>query len=121
MYLAKTITKNNFNVISKALQFRTMSDKTIFTPPAKIEDLFAAASGNKFSGINAPTAGPRETYDLPVGKAPVQLYSVATPNGVKVSILLEELGIDYDAHGKISLYMFSVIVKYFMVVLCRQS
>jgi GST-like protein len=69
----------------------------VWTPPEKIESLFAAAAGNKFANINAPTAGARVTQDLPSGSAPFQLYSLATPNGVKVSILLEELGIDYDA------------------------
>jgi GST-like protein len=54
-------------------------------------------SGGKFSSINQPTAGARETKDLPVGKHPLQLYSLATPNGVKVTMLLEELGVDYDA------------------------
>lgn len=53
-----------------------------------------------FAAINAPTAGARVEKELPVGDAPFQLYSLATPNGIKVSILLEELGIEYDAHGK---------------------
>jgi len=70
----------------------------VWSPPPKIEDLFAATAGNKFSGINSPVAGARTQQDLPVGNAPIQLYSLATPNGQKVSILLEELGIDYDAH-----------------------
>ena len=56
--------------------------------------------GNKFSSINAPTAGARETRALPAGSAAIQLYSLGTPNGVKVSIFLEELGIEYDAHSK---------------------
>ncbi len=70
-----------------------------WAPPAKIEDLYAAAGGNKFASINRPTAGARSEAALPVGSAPIQLYSLATPNGQKVSILLEELGVDYDAHG----------------------
>ncbi|MBU1805279.1 MAG: glutathione-dependent disulfide-bond oxidoreductase [Gammaproteobacteria bacterium] len=62
-----------------------------------------APSGGKFASINAPTAGAREEKVLPVGKHPLQLYSLATPNGVKVSIMLEELlaaghsGAEYDA------------------------
>ncbi len=73
-----------------------------WAPPAKIEELFAKAAGNQFSNINAPTAGARgDPKPLPVGNAPFQLYSLFTPNGQKVSILLEELGIDYDAHSKI--------------------
>ncbi|WP_417683420.1 glutathione-dependent disulfide-bond oxidoreductase [Pseudidiomarina aquimaris] len=60
-------------------------------------------SGGKFAKINRPTAGATHQRELPVGKHPLQLYSLATPNGVKVTILLEELleaGIkeaEYDA------------------------
>ncbi|MFK3774247.1 glutathione-dependent disulfide-bond oxidoreductase [Pseudomonas sp. NPDC089406] len=62
-----------------------------------------AASGGQFASINRPVAGPTHDKDLPVGKHPLQLYSLATPNGVKVTILLEELlalghtGAEYDA------------------------
>lgn len=58
---------------------------------------------SKFSNINAPTAGAREQKELPVGEHPLQLYSLGTPNGVKVTIMLEELleagykGAEYDA------------------------
>ena len=58
---------------------------------------------NQFAGINRPTAGARFERELPVGQHPLQLYSLATPNGQKVSILLEELlargvtGAEYDA------------------------
>jgi hypothetical protein len=69
-------------------------------PPLKIEELFASTAGNKFASINRPTAGAREEQDVPVGDAPFQLYSLGTPNGQKPGILLEELGIDYDAHSK---------------------
>ena len=61
-------------------------------------------SGGKFASINRPIAGPTHEKDLPVGKHPLQLYSLATPNGVKVTIMLEELlalghaGAEYDAH-----------------------
>ncbi len=48
-------------------------------------------SGGKFASINRPTAGARYQQALPVGEAPLQLYSLNTPNGVKVNILLEEL------------------------------
>ena len=50
-----------------------------------------APSGGQFASINRPVAGPTHDKDLPVGKHPLQLYSLATPNGVKVTILLEEL------------------------------
>lgn len=61
-------------------------------------------NGGKFSNINSPTAGARHEQKLPVGEAPLQLYSLNTPNGVKVNILLEELaelgikGAEYDAY-----------------------
>lgn len=48
-------------------------------------------SGGKFASINRPTAGPREDKALPVGKHPHQLYSLATPNGVKATVMFEEL------------------------------
>lgn len=48
-------------------------------------------SGGRFASINRPIAGPTHNKDLPVGKHPLQLYSLATPNGVKVTVLLEEL------------------------------
>lgn len=62
-----------------------------------------APSGGEFANINRPVAGPTHDKALPVGKQPLQLYSLATPNGVKVTILLEELlalghtGAEYDA------------------------
>ena len=61
-------------------------------------------SGGKFASINSPTSGARYDKELPVGDAPLQLYSLNTPNGVKVNILLEELaelgisGAAYDAY-----------------------
>lgn len=76
-----------------------MSDPT-YTPPAVWGH--DTENGGKFAGINRPTAGPRFEKDLPVGDHPFQLYSLATPNGIKASIMLEELleaGFDaeYDA------------------------
>lgn len=64
----------------------------------------SAANGGKYSGINRPTAGARYAKSLPIGNHPIQLYSLATPNGVKVTVLLEELleaGVteaEYDAY-----------------------
>ncbi|MBI6899119.1 glutathione-dependent disulfide-bond oxidoreductase [Pseudomonas putida] len=52
---------------------------------------FEAPSGGQFASINRPVAGPTHDKPLPTGKHPLQLYSLATPNGVKVTILLEEL------------------------------
>ena len=60
-------------------------------------------SGGRFAKINRPTAGAQQEKELPVGKHPLQLYSLATPNGVKVTVMLEELlaaghkGAEYDA------------------------
>ncbi len=60
-------------------------------------------SGGRFAAINRPIAGPTHDKELPVGKHPLQLYSLATPNGVKVTVMLEELlalghkGAEYDA------------------------
>ena len=68
-----------------------------WVPPTRIEELTGATDGNVFTSINSPTAGPRTSDPLPRGDAPFQLYSLATPNGMKVGILLEELGIAYDA------------------------
>lgn len=65
---------------------------------------FNTESGGQFANINKPTAGAQQERTLPVGRHPLQLYSLATPNGVKVTILLEELlalgheGAEYDAH-----------------------
>ncbi|OAO02062.1 glutathione-dependent disulfide-bond oxidoreductase [Parasphingorhabdus sp.] len=61
-------------------------------------------NGGRFANINRPIAGPTKEVELPVGKHPLQLYSMATPNGVKVTIMLEELlalgheGAEYDAY-----------------------
>ncbi|WP_445619330.1 glutathione-dependent disulfide-bond oxidoreductase [Kushneria sp. Sum13] len=76
-----------------------MSDQQ-YTPPAVWEP---KESGGKFASINRPVAGPTHDKTLSVGKHPFQLYSLATPNGVKASVMLEELlalgheGAEYDA------------------------
>ena len=73
-----------------------------YTPPAVWK--WDKESGGRFANINRPVAGPTHDKDLAVGKHPLQLYSLATPNGVKVTVLLEELlalGIkeaEYNAH-----------------------
>lgn len=77
-----------------------MSDTPAYTPP-KVWT-WDAESGGKFASINRPIAGPTHDKDLPVGKHPLQLHSLATPNGVKVTVMLEELlakgyGAEYDA------------------------
>lgn len=65
-----------------------MTDET-YTPPAVWT--FDAENGGRFAGVNRPTAGARTDVVLPVGEHPFQLYSLSTPNGVKVTIMFEEL------------------------------
>lgn len=78
-----------------------MNDPT-YTPPRVWQ--WKPNSADPFANMNRPTAGPTHEKELPVGKHPLQLYSLATPNGQKVTILLEELlergfeGAEYDAH-----------------------
>ncbi|WP_340240670.1 glutathione-dependent disulfide-bond oxidoreductase [Sulfitobacter pontiacus] len=78
-----------------------MTDLPDYTPPTVWE--WEPGNGGKFANINRPIAGPTADKELPVGKHPYQLYSLATPNGVKVTVLLEELlaaghkGAEYDA------------------------
>ncbi len=78
-----------------------MTDASAYTPP-KVWT-WNKANGGQFANINRPIAGPTHEKELPVGKHPLQLYSLATPNGVKVTVMLEELlalghtGAEYDA------------------------
>ena len=77
------------------------SSDTPWTPPAIWT--WNTASGGKFASINRPVAGATHERALPVGRHPLQLYSLGTPNGVKVTVMLEELlalghaGAEYDA------------------------
>jgi GST-like protein len=78
-----------------------MNDSSTYTPPS-IWSL-KKENGGRFANINRPTAGPTHARELPLGRHPLQLYSLATPNGVKVTVMLEELlalghgGAEYDA------------------------
>ncbi|MEZ4216546.1 MAG: glutathione-dependent disulfide-bond oxidoreductase [Myxococcota bacterium] len=78
-----------------------MADAPEYTPPRIWT--WDKESGGRFAKINRPIAGPTHEKELPVGKHPLQLYSLGTPNGVKVTVLLEELlaaghaGAEYDA------------------------
>jgi GSH-dependent disulfide-bond oxidoreductase len=78
-----------------------MTDETAYTPP-KVWT-WAKENGGQFANINRPVAGPTHAKELPVGRHPLQLYSLATPNGVKITVMLEELlarghaGAEYDA------------------------
>jgi GST-like protein len=79
-----------------------MSDSLTYTPPEVW--IWDAENGGKFANINRPISGATHEKELPVGKHPLQLHSKGTPNGVKVTIMLEELlalgheGAEYDAH-----------------------
>ena len=78
-----------------------MADPSDYTPP-KVWT-WSKASGGQFASINRPISGATHDKELPIGDHPLQLYSLATPNGVKVTIMLEELlalghsGAEYDA------------------------
>ena len=78
-----------------------MTDVPDYTPPAIWS--WKPGNGGQFASINRPVAGATHDKELPVGRHPLQLYSLATPNGVKVTIMLEELlelgfsGAEYDA------------------------
>jgi len=79
-----------------------MSDTAEYTPP-KVWT-WDDESGGQWASVNRPIAGATHDKELPVGKHPIQLYSKGTPNGVKVTVMLEELlamgktGAEYDAH-----------------------
>jgi len=78
-----------------------MDPTSPYTPPRIWS--WSAPSGGRFASINRPVAGPTHDKALPLGRHPLQLYSLATPNGVKVTVMLEELlalghtGAEYDA------------------------
>ena len=78
-----------------------MTDSSEYIPPQVWT--WNKANGGQFANINRPIAGPTHDKELPVGRHPLQLYSLGTPNGVKVTIMLEELlalgigGAEYDA------------------------
>ncbi len=78
-----------------------MSEASEYVPP-KVWS-WNKANGGQFANINRPISGPTHDKELPVGRHPLQLYSLATPNGVKVTVMLEELlelghaGAEYDA------------------------
>jgi GST-like protein len=78
-----------------------MTDSSAYTPPNVWS--WNKESGGRFASINRPISGPTHDKELPVGRHPMQLYSLATPNGVKVTVMLEELlahghsGAEYDA------------------------
>src|SRR5690606_42120283 len=66
-----------------------MSEQDEYAPPRGWT--WDKASGGRFANINRPVAGPTHEKELPVGRHPLQLYSLATPNGGKVTVMIEEL------------------------------
>jgi GST-like protein len=88
-------------VISISLETPCMDDSSAYSPPTVWT--WNKDNGGRFANINRPIAGATHAKELPVGAHPLQLYSLATPNGVKVTVLLEELlaaghgGAEYDA------------------------
>ena len=78
-----------------------MSDSSTYIPPKVWK--WENQSGGKFTNINRPISGSTHEKELPIGKHPLQLYSLGTPNGIKITVLLEELlalgheGAEYDA------------------------
>ena len=78
-----------------------MTEPSTYTPPTVWS--WNKENGGRFANINRPIAGPTHDKELPVGRHPLQLYSLATPNGVKATVMLEELlelghaGAEYDA------------------------
>ena len=66
-----------------------MTDQPTYTPPTVWS--WNKDNGGRFANINRPIGGATHEKELPVGRHPLQLYSLATPNGVKVTIMLEEL------------------------------
>jgi len=67
----------------------TETTDTPYVPPKVWQ--WTKPNGGAFANINRPTAGTRHEKELPVGRHPLQLYSLGTPNGVKVTVMLEEL------------------------------
>src|SRR6478672_7381676 len=86
---------------AKLMTDAPMADPTEYVPP-KVWT-WNKESGGRFANINRPIAGPTHEKELPVGRHPFQLYSLATPNGQKVTVMFEELlaaghtGAGYDA------------------------
>jgi GST-like protein len=94
-------TRDQTDALSLFHDDRSMSEIPTYVPPQIWT--WSKENGGRFASINRPTAGATHEHELPVGRHPLQLYSLATPNGVKVTVLLEELlalghaGAEYDA------------------------
>ncbi len=82
-----------------------MTDTSSYTPP-KVWT-WDAESGGRFAKINRPIAGATHEEELPLGEHPLQLYSLATPNGIKVTVLLEEL-LELDKEAEYDAYLINI-------------
>lgn len=94
--------QDTLTIVRNLQQRQTMETPSAYTPPKVWQ--WKTESGGTWASTNRPIAGPTHDQELPVGKHPLQLYSLATPNGQKVTVMLEELlalGIaeaEYDAY-----------------------
>ena len=84
-----------------------MNDKKSYTPPKVWK--WENESGGRFASINRPIAGATHDKDLPRGKHPIQLYSLGTPNGIKVTILLEELLADGKREAEYDAFLINIL------------
>jgi GST-like protein len=97
-----TSTRGRIENLNNDLDHQPMNEPSTYTPPQVWQP--DTDPGGTWSKINRPVAGATHEQELPVGNHPLQLYSLATPNGQKVTILLEELldlgiaGAEYDAY-----------------------
>jgi GST-like protein len=82
-----------------------VTDSSSYTPPKVWK--WDAESGGRFANINRPIAGATHEKELPVGEHPLQLYSLATPNGVKVTVMLEEL-LALGKHAEYDAYLINI-------------
>lgn len=85
----------------------TPTDTPAYTPPAVWT--WDQSATHRFASINRPIAGPTHDKDLPVGKHPMQLYSLGTPNGVKVTVLLEELLAAGHSHAEYDAWLTNIM------------
>lgn len=81
--------------------------KDVYTPPKVWK--WDAESGGRFANINRPIAGATSDKALPVGKHPLQLYSLGTPNGVKVTVMLEELLASGHKHAEYDAFLINIM------------
>ena len=86
-----------------------MPNSQNYNPPKKWE--WDKENGGKFANINRPISGHTSEKDLPVGKHPFQLYSQGTPNGVKITIMLEEFCVNGTSTLSINVWFLFILAK----------